>query len=107
MKAAKIAPLFSCLCALILFCGLLHQPTEEQPPVGKIQTDSAYIKKLSYLCTMNRRTNRFETWLIRRHAISEYEADNILQMIEEYNLNPWPTIWWMITRRIFDRKKSS
>lgn len=40
---------------------------------------------------------------IEKNAPTEEEARIIINTIDEYNLNPWPTVWWLIARRITKR----
>lgn len=40
---------------------------------------------------------------IEKVAPTEQEARIIIHTIEEYDLNPWPTVWWLIARRITKR----
>lgn len=40
---------------------------------------------------------------IEKNAPTEEEARIIINTIDEYDLNPWPTVWWLIARRITKR----
>lgn len=46
------------------------------------------------------RLNAWGKSLISRLAETEDEGRIITTAIEEYEENPWPTVWWMIARRI-------
>ena len=39
-----------------------------------------------------------------RHLTKDYnESQIIISTLDEYDENPWPTVWWLIARRITKR----
>lgn len=78
-------------------------------PIPRISKNFRTFAPTKHTTEMNRSTQISEFIYklgkaqIEKNAPTEEEARIIINTIEEYSLNPWPTVWWLIARRITKR----